>query len=72
MWDEIQDMPAEIFDISDADREEIAKVFEMSEEEYDAYWNDDRDDFNMNDYLNAGYDYWLWTTFSLVLLLVLC
>jgi hypothetical protein len=57
MWDEIQDMPAEIFDISDADREEIAKVFEMSEEEYDAYWNDDRDDFNMNDYLNAGYDY---------------
>jgi hypothetical protein len=39
MWDEIQDMPGEIFDISDEDREEMAKVFEMSEEEYFEYWN---------------------------------
>jgi hypothetical protein len=39
VWDEIQDMPAEIFDISDEDREEMAKVFAMSEEEYFEYWN---------------------------------
>lgn len=39
MWDEIQDMQGEIFDISDEDREEMAKVFAMSEEEYDLYWN---------------------------------
>lgn len=41
MWDEIQDMPAEIFDISDEDREEMAKVFAMSEEEYYYYWNEE-------------------------------
>lgn len=39
MFDEIQDMAGEIFDISDADREEMAKVFAMSEEEYYEYWN---------------------------------
>ena len=39
MFDEIMDMPGEIFDISDEDREEMAKVFAMSEEEYDLYWN---------------------------------
>jgi len=39
MWDEIQDMPGEIFDISDEDRDEMAKVFAMSEEEYFEYWN---------------------------------
>ena len=41
MWSEIADMPGEIFDISDEDREEMAKVFAMSEEEYDCYWNSD-------------------------------
>ena len=40
MFNEIADLPAEIFDISDADREEMAKVFAMSEEEYDQYWNE--------------------------------
>jgi hypothetical protein len=39
MWDEIQDMPAEIFDISDEDRDENGEVFAMSEEEYFEYWN---------------------------------
>ena len=39
MLEEIQDMPAEIFDISDEDLEEMAKVFAMSEEEYYDYWN---------------------------------
>lgn len=39
MFDEIADMPGEIFDISDADREEMAKVFAMSEEEYYQYWH---------------------------------
>ena len=39
MWDEIQDMPGEIFDIFDEDRDEMAKVFAMSEEEYFEYWN---------------------------------
>jgi hypothetical protein len=39
MLEEIQDMPGEIFDISDEDREEMAKVFAMSEEEYYYYWN---------------------------------
>ena len=34
MWSEIADMPGEIFDLSDEDREEMAKVFAMSEEEY--------------------------------------
>jgi len=41
MWDEIADMPGEIFDISDKDLEEMEKVFAMSEEEYDCYWNSD-------------------------------
>jgi hypothetical protein len=44
MFNEIADMPGEIFDISDADREEMAKVFAMSEEEYDQYWNDDEEE----------------------------
>lgn len=39
MWEEIQDMAGEIFDISDEDREEMAKVFAMSECDYDVYWN---------------------------------
>lgn len=39
MFNEIADLPAEIFEISDADREEMAKVFAMSEEEYYEYWN---------------------------------
>ena len=41
MWSEIADAPGEIFDISDEDREEMAKVFAMSEEEYYYYWNSD-------------------------------
>ena len=41
MHEEIQDMPGEIFDISDEDREEMAKVFAMSEEEYYYYWNEE-------------------------------
>ena len=39
MFDEIADMPGEIFDISDDDKEEMAKVFVMSEEEYYQYWH---------------------------------
>jgi hypothetical protein len=39
LWSEIADMPGEIFDISDDDKEEMAKVFAMSEEEYYEYWN---------------------------------
>jgi hypothetical protein len=39
MLEEIQDMPGEIFDISDEDLEEMAKVFAMTEEEYYYYWN---------------------------------
>jgi hypothetical protein len=31
MWDEIQDMPGEIFDLSDDDIEEMAKVFDTTE-----------------------------------------
>jgi len=42
LWSEIQDAPGEIFDISDDDREEMAKVFAMSEEEYYFYWNEDQ------------------------------
>lgn len=42
MWSEIADMPGEIFDISDEDREEMSKVFAMSEEEYYFYWNQDQ------------------------------
>ena len=38
MFNEIADLPVEIFEISDADREEMAKVFAMSEEEYYQYW----------------------------------
>lgn len=34
MWDEIQDMPGEIFDMSDEDREEFARVCMMNEEEF--------------------------------------
>ena len=41
MFSEIADAPGEIFDISDEDREEMAKVFAMSEEEYYYYWNSD-------------------------------
>ena len=41
MLDEIQDMQGEIFDISDDDLEEMAKVFAMTESEYDCYWNSD-------------------------------
>ena len=41
MLEEIEDMPGEIFDISDEDREEMAKVFAMSEEEYYYYWNEE-------------------------------
>lgn len=53
MWDEIADMQGEIFDISEEDREEIAKVFAMSEEEYDEYWNDWKPSLSpqMNNYL---------------------
>jgi len=47
MWDEIADMPGEIFDLTDKDREEMAKVFAMSEEEYNVYWNDDREQFEV-------------------------
>jgi hypothetical protein len=36
MWQEIQDMPGEIFDIPEMD---------------------DKEDFNLNDYLNSDYDY---------------
>jgi hypothetical protein len=36
MWQEIQDMPGEIFDIPEMD---------------------DKEDFNMNEYLNGNYDY---------------
>ena len=36
MWQEIQDMPGEIFDIPEMD---------------------DKEDFNMNEYLNGDYDY---------------
>ena len=39
LWSEIADAPGEIFDISDDDKEEMAKVFSMSEEEYYEYWN---------------------------------
>jgi hypothetical protein len=39
LWSEIADAPGEIFDISDDDKEEMAKVFAMSEEEYYEYWN---------------------------------
>jgi hypothetical protein len=44
LWSEIADAPGEIFDISDADREEMAKVFAMSEEEYDQYWNEEEEE----------------------------
>ena len=43
MLEEIMDMPGEIFDISDDDRDEMAKVFAMSEEEYYYYWNSDEE-----------------------------
>ena len=39
LWSEIADSQGEIFDISDDDKEEMAKVFAMSEEEYYEYWN---------------------------------
>jgi hypothetical protein len=44
MFNEISDLPAEIFEISDADREEMAKVFAMSECEYDQYWNEEEEE----------------------------
>lgn len=39
MWDEIADMPGEIFDLSDEDREEMAKEFDKTEKECEQYWN---------------------------------
>jgi len=47
MWDEIADMPGEIFDISDEDREEMAKEFDKPVEEYNVYWNTDREEFEV-------------------------
>ena len=38
MWDEIADMPGEIFDISDEDREEMAKEFDKPMEDCVQYW----------------------------------
>ena len=38
LMDEIQDASGEIFDLTDEDREEMAKVFAMTEEEYLEYW----------------------------------
>jgi hypothetical protein len=43
LWSEIADAPGEIFDISDDDKKEMAKVFAMSEEEYDQYWNEEEE-----------------------------
>jgi len=34
MWDEIADMPGEIFDLSDEDREEMAKEFDKPTEDW--------------------------------------
>ena len=39
MWDEIADMPGEIFDLSDEDREEMAKEFDKTENECEKYWD---------------------------------
>lgn len=39
MWDEIADMPGEIFDLSDEDREEMAKEFDKLEEDCEHYWD---------------------------------
>ena len=56
MWDEIQDMPGEIFDIcpntgitllpgekpfTQEDIDEFRRVCEMTEEEYYMYWNEE-------------------------------
>jgi hypothetical protein len=38
MWEEIADMPGEIFDLSDEDREEMAKEFDKLEEDCINYW----------------------------------
>ena len=45
MWDEIQDMPGEIFDMSDEDREEFARVCMMNEEEYMMYMHPEQFNF---------------------------
>ena len=37
MWEEIADMPGEIFDLPDDELEEFRKVCEMNEEEYMMY-----------------------------------
>ena len=47
MWEEIADMPGEIFDLTDIDREEMSKVFDKDEEEYNVYWNTDREEFEV-------------------------
>ncbi|UYA57599.1 hypothetical protein SCREM1_142 [Synechococcus phage S-CREM1] len=47
MWDEIQDMPGEIFDISDETKDEMIAWYEEQEENetpgWDLYGFDDQD-----------------------------
>jgi len=38
MWDEIADMPGEIFDLTDEDREEMSKEFDKPVEQCENYW----------------------------------
>ena len=38
MWDEIADMPGEIFDIREEDLEEMAKEFDKPMEDCEQYW----------------------------------
>ena len=51
MWDEIQDMPGEIFDISDETKDEMIAWYEEQEENetpgWDLYGFDDIDDRDM-------------------------
>ena len=37
MWEEIQDMPGEIFDISDETRDEMAAAFDDEEDDLDVW-----------------------------------